>query len=304
MVSLAEKRKTVEFLRQDFELSERRACGLVGQSLSTHRYVATRVEIPKLRERLITLAHERTRFGYPRLTYLLRREGFPVNRKRVYRLYSEEGLKLRRKRRKRIAGLRRATPTAPLAPNERWSMDFVSDALSNGRRFRVLNIVDDYSKRAPAIEVDTSLPGLRVIRTLERAIALHGTPKMIVMDNGPEFTCKALDQWAWSHGIALHWIDPGKPIQNAFVESFNGRFREECLDQHHFVSIEDARALIESWREDYNSIRPHTSLRGLSPEEFLRRVSSGSPSDTRACGAVAQPQLTINNTTPEPAGRT
>ena len=304
MVSLAEKRKTVEFLRQDFELSERRACALVGQSLSTHRYVATRVEMPKLRERLIALAHERTRFGYPRLTYMLRREGFPVNRKRVYRLYSEEGLKLRRKRRKRIAGLRRATPAAPLAPNERWSMDFVSDALSTGRRFRVLNIVDDFTKLSPAIEVDTSLPGLRVIRTLERAIELHGKPKMLVMDNGPEFTCKALDQWAWSHGIALHWIDPGKPIQNAFVESFNGRFREECLDQHHFVAIDDARALIESWREDYNSIRPHTSLRGLSPEEFIRRVSSGSPSDTRASGADAQHKLTINTTTPELAGRT
>ncbi len=304
MVSLAEKGKTVEFLRQNFELSERRACALVGQSLSTHRYVAKRVEIPRLRERLIALAHERTRFGYPRLCYLLRREGFVVNRKRVYRLYSEEGLKLRRKRRKRIAGLRRATLAPPLAPNERWSMDFVSDALSNGRRFRVLNIVDDYSKLAPAIEVDTSLPGLRVIRTLERAIELHGKPKMIVMDNGPEFTCKALDQWAWSRGIALHWIDPGKPIQNAFVESFNGRFREECLDQHHFVSIDDARALIESWRDDYNSIRPHTSLRGLSPEEFLRRVSSGSPSDTRAPGAEAQRQLTINPSTPEPVGRT
>ncbi len=304
MVSLAEKRKTVEFLRQDFELSERRACALVGQSLSTHRYVATRVEIPKLRERLIALAHERTRFGYPRLTYMLRREGFPVSRKRVYRLYSQEGLKLRRKRRKRIGGLRCAAPAAPLAPNERWSMDFVSDALSIGRRFRVLNIVDDFTKLSPAIEVDTSLPGLRVIRTLERAIELRGKPKMIVMDNGPEFTCKALDQWAWSQGIALHWIDPGKPIQNAFVESFNGRFREECLDQHHFVSIDDARALIESWREDYNSIRPHTSLRGLSPEDFLHRVSSGSPSDTRSSGADAQHQLTINTTTPELAGRT
>ena len=167
----------MEFLRQDFELSERRACTLVGQPLSTQRYVSRRLEIPGLRKRLVDLAHQRTRFGYPRLHYLLRREGFAVNRKRIYRLYREEGLKLRRKRRKQISGLRRMPMTPALAPNERWSMDFVSDALSNGRRFRVLNIVDDYSKLSPAIEVDTSLPGLRVIRTLERAIALHGKPK-------------------------------------------------------------------------------------------------------------------------------
>jgi putative transposase len=300
MVSLAERKRTVEFLRQDFELSERRACALVGQSLSTQRYVSRRMEIPGLRKRLIDLAHERIRFGYPRLHYLLRREGFAVNRKRVYRLYREEGLKLRRKRRKQISGLRRMPMTPALAPNERWSIDFVSDALSSGRRFRVLNIVDDYSKLSPAIEVDTSLPGLRVIRTLERAIELRGKPKLIVMDNGPEFTCRALDEWAWSRGIALHWIDPGKPMQNAFVESFNGRFREECLDQHHFVSLDDARALIEGWREDYNTVRPHTSLRGLSPEEFLRASSEGSPSDAAPTSA----QSHLNPSTHELVGRT
>ena len=295
MVSLAERRSAVEFLRQDFELSERRACSLVGQSLSTQRYARRRVEIPRLRERLVELAHQRTRFGYPRLHYLLRREGFLVNRKRVYRLYREEGLKLRRKRRKRVSGLRRERPAGALSPNERWSMDFVSDSLSSGRRFRVLNIVDDFSKLSPAIEVDTSLPGLRVIRTLERAIELHGKPKTIVMDNGPEFTCRALDEWAWSRGIALHWIDPGKPVQNAYVESFNGRFREECLDQHHFVSLDDARALIAGWRDDYNTIRPHTSLRGRSPEEFLRGFSEGMPSEKptvhadRALHATTQP---------------
>lgn len=219
MVTLAERRSAVDFLRQGFELSKRRACTLVSQSLSTQRYQRRRVELPRLRERLVELAHERTRFGYPRLHYMLRREGFAVNRKRVYRLYREGGLKLRRKRRKRVSGLRRERPAGALAPNERWSMDFVSDALSSGRRFRVLNIVDDFSKLSSAIEVDTSLPGMRVIRTLERAIDLHGKPKTIVMDNGPEFTCRALDEWAWSRGIALHWIDPGKPARG-------GRARE------------------------------------------------------------------------------
>jgi putative transposase len=304
MVSLAEKKSAVHFLCQGFELSERRACALVELPRATHRYRSRRQPLPGLRERLIELAHERTRFGYPRLHMLLRREGFAVNRKRVYRLYRDAGLKLRPKRRKRVAAMRRGHLEAAHGPNERWSMDFVSDALSSGRRFRVLNIVDDFSKLSPAIEVDTSLPGLRVIRTLERAIDLHGKPKLIVMDNGPEFTCKALDEWAWSRGISLHWIDPGKPIQNAYVESFNGRFRDECLNQHHFVSLDDARNLIDGWRDDYNSIRPHTSLRGLAPEEFLRIVSEGSPSDTNPSGTQRQLELPLNHRNPETAGRT
>ena len=304
MVSLAEKKVAVHFLRQDFELSERRACALVELPRATQRYRSRRPQIAGLRERLVELAHQRTRFGYPRLHMLLRREGFAVNRKRVYRLYRDAGLKLRPKRRKRVAALRRGPMEATHAPNERWSMDFDSDALSSGRRFRVLNIVDDFSKLSPAIEVDTSLPGLRVIRTLERAIDLHGKPKLIVMDNGPEFTCKALDQWAWTQGISLHWIDPGKPVQNAYVESFNGRFRDECLNQHHFLSLEDARNLIEGWHGDYNSIRPHTSLRGLAPEEFLRTVSEGSPSDTAPSGIERQLVLPINHENPELAGRT
>jgi putative transposase len=209
--------------------------------------------------------------------------------KRVHVELAPLRITLRRKRRKQISGLRWLPMTPVLAPNERWSMDFVSDALSSGRRFRVLNIVDDYSKLSPAIEVDTSLPGLRVMRTLERAIDLHGKPKLIVMDNGPEFTCRALDEWASSQGIALHWIDPGKPMRNAFAESFNGRFREECLDQHHFVSLDDARALIESWHEDYNSIRPHTSLRVVLLETFVHSASEGSPSD--AAPTSAQPHV-------------
>jgi putative transposase len=208
------------------------------------------------------------------MSVLVSRDGsspirFAVNCKRVYRLNREEGLKLRRKRRKQVPGIRRMPLTAALAPKEPWSMDFVSDVLSSGR----------------------------LIRTLERAIELSGKPKLIVMDNGPEFTCRALDKWAQARGIALHWIDPGKPMQNAFAESLNGRFREECLDQHHFVLLDDARAQIESWREDYNPIRPHTLLGGLSPEQFLRSASEGSPSDA----APVPAQLEINPSLPERA---
>ncbi len=267
---MAGRRSAVEFLRQDFEVSERRACTLVGQSRSTQRYQGRRVEIPGLRGRLVEPAHQRTRLGYPLPHYLMRRKGFLVIRMRVYRLYREEWLKLRHKHSRLVSGLRRETPAGALSPNERWSKDFVSDAQSSGRRFRVLKIVDDFSKLLPAIEVDTSSAGLRVIRTLEWAIELHGKPKTIVRDNGPEFTCRALDEWAWSRGIALLRIDPAEPVQNAHVESFYGRFRDECLDQHHFVSFDDPRALIAGWRDDYNTIRPHTSLRGRSPEELLR----------------------------------
>ena len=150
-------------------------------------------------------------------------------------------------------------------------MDFVSDQLSDGRTIRVLTIVDEYSKVCPALEVDTSLSGVRVGRALDRAIELYGKPKLIVMDNGPEFTSKALDQWAYSRGVQLHWIAPGKPTQNGFCESFNGRLRDECLNDHYFTGLDDARRKIEAWREDYNRVRPHTSLDGLTPEEFASR---------------------------------
>jgi putative transposase len=295
VVTCADRRAAVAFLRETFGLAERRACRLVGQPRATHRYRAKRLEGPELRARLIELASERRRFGYPRLHMLLRREGFTVNRKRVYRLYCEEGLKLRHRRGKGRVSQRRQPLARPQWSNERWSMDFVSDTLADGRCFRALTIVDDFTKICPAIEVDTSISGQRVIRVLERAIHSRGRPEVIVTDNGPEFTCIALDAWARSQGIHLHWIDPGKPVQNAYIESFNGRFRDECLNQHHFLDLGDARALIEGWRQDYNELRPHTSLGGKTPEDFLvdlaGRMRPAKSKPNRQLTLFEEPQL-------------
>ena len=281
MVGPTQRRAVVDFVRADFDLSQRRACAIIGQARATQRYRARRVELVGLREKLIELAAERPRFGYPRLHVLLRRAGFKVNRKRVYRLYRDAGLKLRAKRRKRGARAVRGPLASPTRPLERWSIDFVADRLSSGRMFRVLTVVDDVSKVCPAIEVDLSLSSLRVIRALERAIEVYGKPAMLVMDNGPEFTSRAFDAWAYARGIQLHWIDPGRPVQNAYVESFNARFRDECLNVHHFADLADARALIETWREDYNDVRPHTALGGRTPNEFLSLSEGGMPPSER-----------------------
>jgi len=221
-----------------------------------------------LRIRLKDLAAARPRFGYLRLHVLLVREGWKINPKRVYRLYRLEGLELRHKRKKkRIAALRVARP-APKAPNECWSMDFVSDSLHDGRRFRALTIVDNVSRVSPAIEVGTGLCGQRVAQVLERLAKTCGLPKMIQVDNGPEFTSRALDEWAHRNGIQLQFSRPGKPTDNPFIESFNGRLRQECLNQSWFVSIEDAQKKIEEWRRDYNENRPHSSLGNQVPSAF------------------------------------
>jgi putative transposase len=183
-----------------------------------------------VRERMRELAHRWPRFGYRRLGVLLRREGMAVNHKRIYRLYTEEDLKVRRKRKKIRSRLRVPPLPVPSRPNERWSMDFMQDCMANGRRFRILTIVDDFTRECPAIEVDTSLPGARVVRALDRLAFLRGLPRMLVMDNGSEFTGRVLDTWANRNGVKMHFIDPGRPMQNAYVESFNGKFRDECLD--------------------------------------------------------------------------
>jgi putative transposase len=248
-------------------VSERRACRLVRQWRSVERYRSRRPEPAGLRERLRALAEQRPRFGYRRLHVMLRREGFAVNRKRVLRIYRLEGLAVRRRRRKRVAMPRQPMPT-PLQVNERWSMDYVHDALSDGRTFRCLTLVDDHSREALAIEVDTSLPGRRVIRVLEQLAELRGLPHGIVVDNGPEFAGQALDIWAHERGIALDFITPGRPVENAYIESFNGRFRDECLNQHWFRGLDEARDVIESWRQDYNDVRPHSSLGDRTPSEY------------------------------------
>lgn len=250
-------------------LSERRACWLVGLWRSTYRRRSVRSTTSPLSERLRALAGEWPRYGYRRLHVLLRREGWRVNHKRVLRLYQAEDLAVRRRRRKRVAGLR-ALIAQPTRANERWSMDFVTDALGTGRSFRVLSIVDDRTRECLVLEPDTSLPGSRVVQILSGLVAERGRPTVIVSDNGPEFAGRALDQWAYQQGVRLHFIEPGKPIQNAYVESFQGKLRDECLNGHWFVSLADARQTLEAWRVTYNRVRPHSALGYVTPEEFAR----------------------------------
>jgi putative transposase len=259
----------VRYLEASQTCSERRACGLVGISRSSARYCGQdHSEDAALRARLRELAAERRRFGYRRLHVLLLREGWNVNHKRVYRIYREEGLCVRKRSRKRVA--RERCPLAQLAgPDQRWALDFVSDALASGRKLRLLTVVDAFTRESLAIEVDTSLSGARVARVLDQMIDRRGAaPEEITLDNGPELTSKALDQWAYERGVRLRFIEPGKPVQNAYIESFNGRLRDECLNEHWFQSLSHARSVVEEWRIDYNQHRPHSSLGYLSPEEF------------------------------------
>ena len=196
-----------------------------------------------------------------------------INHKRTERLYHEEGLALRRKRRRKgTAGLRVMMPS-PQRPNQRWSMDFVTDSIVTGRRFRALAIVDDYSRECPAIEVDTSLGGVRVVSVLERLAEARGLPNVITTDNGPEFTGRALDEWAYRKGVQLNFIRPGKPIENAYAESFIGRLRDECLNENWFMNLKHARDIIEDWRRDYNEVRPHSSLHGRAPMEYAETAT-------------------------------
>lgn len=216
------------------------------------------------------MAALKRRYGYRRIHILLRREGWQTNHKRVWRLYSQAGLSVRKRRRKRIAPAERVVRPVATAPNQSWSMDFVSDGLAYGRRFRCLNIVDDYTRECLAIEVDTSLPGLRVAQVLQRLAELRGLPKSITVDNGPEFAGRALDAWAYQVGVKLSFIRPGKPVENAYIESFNGKFRDECLNEHWFMSLRQAKSLIEDWRVEYNTERPHSALGYLTPEQFAQ----------------------------------
>ena len=238
------------------------------------RYKSRRPDDAVVRERLKELAQERPRFGYGHLGVLLRREGHVVNLKRVLRLYREEGLKLRAKKRKRVASAHRVQPEATSGINQRWSMDFMSDTLSCGRRFRSLNIVDCHSREALCSEVDTSLTGQRVARVLQRLGETRGLPQTIQVDNGPEFTGRDLDEWAFRNRVKLHFIEPGKPVQNAVIESFNGKMRDECLNQEWFCGLNEARASIERWREDYNQLRPHSALDNLAPAVWAQQKST------------------------------
>ncbi len=270
MVGPAAKREVISYTSKQYDVSERRACRAMKFPRSTVRYKRQRPDDEKLRGRLRAIAMQRRRFGSPRLTVMLRREGFKVNHKRVERIYAEEGLQIKkRKKRRETAALRVVIPT-PTKPNKRWSMDFVSDALADGRRFRCLTIVDDFSRESPQIFVERSIPGHRVAQILDGLGGARGLPDTIVCDNGPEFAGSALDWWAHERGVKISFIRPGKPVENAFIESFNGKFRDECLNENWFTSLRDAQEKIEAWRRDYNRNRPHSSLGNKSPEEFLK----------------------------------
>ncbi len=248
-----------------------RACGLVGISRSLFQYASRRqVDDEALTGRMMAIAAQKRRYGYRRIHVLLRREGWLANHKRIWRLYSKAGLSVRRRRRKRIAAVERKPLPLPTGPNQSWSMDFVSDGLAYGRRFRCLNVVDDYTRECLAIAVDTSLPGQRVKQVLERLREMRGLPGSITVDNGPEFAGKVLDAWAYEAGVTLSFIRPGRPVENACIESFNGRFRDECLNEHWFVSMRHARRLIEDWHIEYNTERPHSSLGYLAPVQFAQ----------------------------------
>lgn len=271
MVTPGQRRAVLTHAKSTAALSERRACRFLGIHRSLVRYESVRPPEAELRARLRELAEQHPRWGSPRLTWLLRREGRLVNHKKVERLYREEALTVRRRRRKRVARPRLESPS-PSRADEQWSMDFMRDQLAGGRVFRLLTVVDHYTREALAVEVDVSLPGERVTRVLDRLAGERGYPGSIRLDNGPEFTGRALDEWAHRRGVKLEFIRPGKPVENAIIESFNGRLREECLEQHWFLDLEDARRTVETWRIGYNTNRPHSGLGGRTPEEFAEAM--------------------------------
>jgi putative transposase len=254
--------------------SQRRACALVGLDPKTYRYRSRREDDTALRRQLRERAAARRRFGYRRLLIRLRREGFEVNHKRLFRLYREERLTVRKRGgRKRALGTR-APLGLPVRPNERWSLDAAADVLTDGRRFRVLVVMDDFSRECLALVADSSMSGRRVARELDRLAELRGLPRAIVSDNGTELMSHAIVRWQQDRRVGWHYIAPGKPMQNGFVESLIGRLRDECLNEHLFRSLPAARATLEQWRDDYNAARPHTSLKGLAPHAFANRLTT------------------------------
>ena len=263
-----ERRQAVSKVRAAVQVSERRALRFTGFARSSARYGCTREPQELLRAAIREIASEKPRWGYRFIHDRLRQRGWLVNRKRVQRLYRLEQLAVRRRGKRRRSQVPRPVRTPPTRANERWSMDFMSDSLASGRRFRCLNIIDEFTRECLAIEVSHSLPAIRVIEVLERLRTERGLPGVIVTDNGSEFTSRAFDAWAYARGVKIDFIQPGKPVQNCFVESFNGTFRDDCLNLHWFLSLAAARIEIESWRREYNNERPHSSLRRLTPAQF------------------------------------
>jgi putative transposase len=266
--------------------TERRACELSGLQRSTCRYTKKKTDDEKLVGRLREIAEERPRFGYRRVHAILRREGFEVNRKRVYRIYRAAGLSVKRRSRRKLRAVRPMPNSSVTRPNERWSMDFVHDYLADRRKLRTFNVVDAFTRECLAIEVDTSLPAGRVVAVLDKLVWLYGLPESLRVDNGPEFISAALEKWAHAHGVKLDFIQPGKPTQNAHIESFNGHFRDECLAQARFPTLARARVEIEEWRIDYNCERPHSSLDYRTPKAFGDIARSKVPPSAGAAAAL------------------
>jgi putative transposase len=262
----------VRGIRQAYQLSEKRACGLVRITRWINRYQSRRAPQDHLRQRLRELAGNRPRYGYRRLTVMLQREGWKVNTKRVYRIYREEEMGVRTaKRKKRSTHLRVPLPE-PKGPNQRWSMDFVSDRLADGRWFRILTVVDQYTRECLCAHADRSQTGDKVVVQMQRLVALRGTPESITTDNGGEFAGRAMETWAYKNAVKLDLIRPGKPVENGYIESFNGRLRDECLNGEIFFNVADAREKLDRWRRDYNDHRPHSSLADRTPTEFAATV--------------------------------
>ena len=282
-------REAVAHLQACHGMSERRACRVIDADRKSVRYRSTRDDDVDLREKLRELANQRRRFGYRRLHILLRREGVMINRKKTQRLYQEEGLAVRRRRsRKRAVGTRAPAPVLALS-NERWSLDFVHDQMASGRRLRVLNVVDDVTRECLAAVPDTSISGRRVVRELADLIAERGKPGMIVSDNGTELTSNAVLAWCGEMGVEWHYIAPGKPMQNGFCESFNGRMRDELLNGTLFLSMAHARVEIAAWVDDYNRERPHSSLGYETPAAFAAELQKQWPASLRPTGSDTQP---------------
>jgi len=271
-----------------FGVSERRACGLLGLWRSSHRYRSKPDSNQELRDKLVSLAHERPRFGYRRIGVLLAREGQHVNHKRLFRVYREAGLSVKRTRRKKLVRVGVSQPVLT-APNEEWSLDFVSDALADGRTLRVLTVVDNFTRECVALEADTSFSGERVTRVLDHVIDRRGRPVAIRMDNGPELTSRRFLVWCMERKIAANYIQPGKPVQNSYIESFNGRLRDECLNANWFRNLFEARRRIALWRDDYNKARPHSALDYRTPDEFAAQWQRPSSSLTQ----IPQPEPSV-----------
>lgn len=299
MVTPAAKREAVAHLQALLDVSERRACRIIDADRTVIRYRSCRPDDHALREKLRDLAHQRRRFGYRRLHILLRREGITINRKKTQRLYREEGLTVRRRKgRKRAVGARMPPPVLAL-PNQRWSLDFVHDQLVTGRRFRVLNIVDDVTRECLRAVPDTSISGRRVVRELADLIAERGKPGMIVSDNGTELTSNAVLVWCGEAKVEWHYTAPGKPTQNAFVESFNGRMRDELLNETLFMDMGHARDKIAAWIRDYNVERPHSSLGYATPAAYAAELEKQCAAPLRPTGSatphIASPAQLRNN---------